>query len=658
MSHPIVLGTAGHIDHGKTSLVRALTGIDTDRLKEEKERGITIELGFAPLDLVWKGKPVRCGVVDVPGHERFVKTMVAGASGIDVALLVVAADEGVMPQTREHLDICRLLGVGAAVVALCKADLADAEMAALAAEDARAALVEAGGPFAEAPIVPCSAMTGAGLDALRAALAEAAAAAAPRAAEGIARLPVDRVFSLKGHGTIVTGTLAGGRVAPGDELEVLPGGARGKVRSVQVHGADVAEARAGMRTALNVQGLDREEIGRGWVLAEPGALRVSRLADVTVRVVGGAARGLRHRDRVLLHAGTAQVPATAALFDGKEIAAGAEGPVRLVLDAPGAVLAGGDRFILRATGPVTGYGRTLGGGVVLDPAPPRRKRRDAAVLALLETLGRAPLEERIVALAEEGAAGGGAKAGASGAGGAGNGAAEAGVDAAALLRRTGATRPALEKALGKLASAGALVRYDKERDAYVGGAALGALAARARALLEEFHRAHPMRGGMAREELRGRLGAPDPRLFHALLGRMADVEADAQVVRLRGFQAKGTSSVVEDVRRALGGAGLEPPRVEELVPAAPRTEVKEALAFLAQSGEVVRTRDGLFFARAPVDGLRDRLVAFLRDKTEITAQEFKAMVGASRKFAIPLAEHFDAEKVTIRVGEKRVLRKA
>jgi selenocysteine-specific elongation factor len=439
-----------------------------------------------------------------------------------------------------------------------------------------------------------------------------------------------------------------------------------------------------MRTALNLQGLDREEIARGAVAATPGALAMVRAVDVLVRVVKGAARGLRHRDRVLVHAGTAQVAATVSLFEGVEVAGGGEGVARLLLDAPGAALCGGERFIVRATGPVTGYGRTLGGGAVLDPdppGPPRRARRDARTTALLRTLANASLEERLAALVEEGGATGpsaGAQGGA------------AGVTAAALWRRTGAPRPALDKALGKLATTGAIVRFDKERDAFAGAGQLAALAERARTLVAEFHRSFPMRPGLGREELRTRLGGGgsgrgsgggggggagsgggsgggggaasgplDARLFHALLARLPELQADAQVVRTKDFRPRADgSSVVDEVRKALAAAALEPPRTEEMVPAATRDEVKEALAYLVRNGDAVRTRDGLCFDRAAIDTLRARLVAHLREHTEITAQQFKAMVGASRKFAIPLAEHFDAEKLTIRVGEKRVLRRA
>jgi selenocysteine-specific elongation factor len=380
-----VIGTAGHIDHGKTSLVRALTGIDTDRLKEEKERGITIELGFAHLQLP-TGETV--GVVDVPGHERFVRAMVAGAVGIDLVVLVVAADEGVMPQTREHLDICQLLGIKRGVVALSKADLVDGELRELALADVAETLQ---GTFLEkAPLIAVSAKSGEGLNQLKTAIAEGLRDLPGRDPEALARLPIDRVFSMKGFGTVVTGTLWAGSLKPGDDVEALPplpGAAPGKIRGTQVHGEGVAQARAGNRTALNVT-MAKEQLSRGQVLARPGELAAGRLVDVRLHYLPTCKKALKRRARLLLHAGTAQTLATVSLLDAAALEPGQSGLAQLMLDEP-MVMLPGDRFILRGFVMQRHHGTTLGGGVVLRTLGTRLRRGTPEMLATLRENERA-----------------------------------------------------------------------------------------------------------------------------------------------------------------------------------------------------------------------------------------------------------------------------
>ncbi|HEX2483994.1 MAG TPA: selenocysteine-specific translation elongation factor, partial [Myxococcota bacterium] len=387
---PLVLGTAGHIDHGKTALVRALTGVDTDRLPEERARGITIELGFAPLDL---GDGLRLGVVDVPGHEALVRTMVAGATGVDLALLVVAADEGVMPQTREHAAICELLGVAAGVVALTKSDLADADTLALAAGEVADLL--AGTGLAGAAVVPVSSLTGAGLDDLRAALraaAEKAAARTPRA--GPARLFVDRAFERRGFGAVVTGTLLGGALALGDAVELLPGGRRARVRALQSFGRGAERALPGTRCAVNLQGVELAELARGQQLVAAGALRESQVFDVALRWLPSAPP-LEDAASVELLAGTAERRARVAPIEADVLAPGAEGFARLHVDGPPLALLPGDRFVVRGFAR-TETGATLGGGRVLDAAPPRRRRSDPALAAELARLARGDAREAVL----------------------------------------------------------------------------------------------------------------------------------------------------------------------------------------------------------------------------------------------------------------------
>jgi len=368
---PLTLGTAGHIDHGKTALVAALTGVDTDRLPQEKARGISIELGYAPLELP-SGRHL--SVVDVPGHERFIRAMVAGATGIDLFLLVVAADDGVMPQTREHAAIVRLLGIPAGVVALTKRDLVDDEGAELAKLEI-AELLD-GGPYAASEVVEVSARTGAGLDELRAALDRIAGAAASRPADGAVRLPVDRSFSLRGIGTVVTGTLWSGSVAAGDRLAILPGGREARVRSVQVHDRPAERAAAGQRVALALVGVERAQVRRGHVVATPGSLPESFRLECDLRVLDTAPRALRNGEPVMVHHGTAEIPARVVIRGGGELAPGAAGRVQLRLRAR-AVAGAGDHVVVRLTGPAV----TVAGGVVTDPSPPRVRRAAPAPAA-------------------------------------------------------------------------------------------------------------------------------------------------------------------------------------------------------------------------------------------------------------------------------------
>src|SRR5581483_1910589 len=511
-----VIGTAGHIDHGKTSLVRALTGIDTDRLKEEKERGITIELGFAHLTLP-SGASV--GVVDVPGHERFVRAMVAGAVGIDLVVLVVAADEGVMPQTREHLDICGLLGIQRGVVALTKIDTVDGELRELAAADV--AEVLKGTFLEEAPIVACSAKTGEGLDAPKLAVEEGLRDAPGKDPDGLLRLPIDRVFSMKGFGTVVTGTLWAGRIRPGMDVTALPGVASSpspaKVRGVQVHGAAVEEAVAGQRTAVNLS-VPREALERGEVLVEPGALEAGRLLDVRIRYLATCKAALRRKARVLVHAGTAQTLATVTLYDAPELPPGSEGLAQLALDEPLVALPG-DRFILRGFALQRHHGTTLGGGVVLRTLGARHRRGTPELLATLRAneaaMRAANVDER-----------------------------------AALEVRLPFSPKLVEAALARLQGARHVVRFDRERGAVIARAKLVELERLAVDAVTAFHAAQPLAEGMPREELRAKVSG-DVRLLHLVLEQVAaagKLAVEREVVRLPGHEA----------RKSHAAAGLQP----------------------------------------------------------------------------------------------------
>ncbi len=641
----IVLGTAGHIDHGKTALVKALTGIDTDRLSEEKRRGITIELGFAHLPLP---DGTVAGVVDVPGHERFVRAMAAGAGGIDLVVLVVAADEGVMPQTREHVDICRLLGVPRGLVALTKSDLLPelgADWLPLLEQDIGAAVQ---GTFLEgAPVVPVSARTGAGLPALLDALAALAREVPERPADGPLFLPVDRAFSLKGFGTVVTGTLLSGAVAEEDSVALSPpahGQGALRVRTVQVHGKSVPRALAGQRTAVNLPGVEAQAVSRGQALVHAGVVPVSHALDVELSLLAAAPKPLRHRARLLLHVGTAQVPASVSLLDRGELAPGATALAQLRLGAPAAALPG-QRFILRGFSALEGRGKTVAGGRVLAVAARRRKRGRPPDLAQLELLARGDAEARVGAVL--------AMAG------------PAGLTSEALTGRTALAPKALQACLERLGARGGALLFDRERRAYVAGEVARALASRLVEAAAAFHQAKPLAAGISREELRGRLPpVTDPRLFARLLASLAEkgeLVAEGEHVRLPSHRAASGAAggaLKAQVAAALARGGLTPPWVSELPAAVKGTldEVVAVLKLLVAEGSALRVSAELYFDAAAVRGLRERLVRHLQEKRAITTQEFKELVGATRKHVIPLAEYFDREKVTLRVGEKRVLR--
>jgi selenocysteine-specific elongation factor len=637
-----VIGTAGHIDHGKTTLVRALTGIDTDRLKEEKERGITIELGFANL-LLPSGE--RVGVVDVPGHERFVRTMVAGAVGIDLVVLVVAADEGVMPQTREHLDICGLLGIRRGVVALTKSDTVDETLRELAVADVAETLT--GTFLEEAPIVPCSAKTGQGLDALKQAIVDGLQDAPGKDPDGLFRLPIDRVFSMKGFGTVVTGTLWAGTVRPNDEVVALPpresSAASAKVRGVQVHGGPVDAAVAGQRTAINLT-VPREQLERGETLVRTGELEAGKLLDVRITYLPTCKAALKRKARVLFHAGTAQSLATVTLLDTSALEPGQKGLAQLQLDEP-MVLLPGDHFILRGFAMQRHHGTTLGGGTILRTLGARHRRGTPDLLATLRANEQAGPEERVRLEVE--------RAGLSG------------LSRAELQMRVPGNPKTVDAVLTKLQGSRQVVRFDKERGAMIAAGALETLKQRALDAVTAFHAAQPLQAGMPREELRAKVTS-DVRLLHVVLESLQaekKLTVEREVVRLPGHDArtstaaKGLEPLAERVSRLYLDGALQPPRPAEATVAlkADAKEIDRAIDLLARGGTLVRVKD-LVFHRQALDELRARLVAHLQTAGQINPQEWKDMVGASRKFAIPLAEHFDAEKLTLRVGDLRKLR--
>ena len=628
----MLIGTAGHIDHGKTALVKALTGVDADRLPEEKARGITIDLGFAFLE---EPDGLTIEIVDVPGHERFVKNMLAGVGGIDLAMLVVAADEGVMPQTREHLAICSLLHIRTGLVVLTKTDMVDEDWIGLVRDDV-ASLVR--GTFLEgAPVVAVSAKTGAGLDELRATLRRLAEAVPARGTDQLPRLPIDRVFTIKGFGTVVTGTLAAGALGADDRVEVFPRGLVAKVRGLQAHGHAVERAVAGQRTAINLQGLERAAVERGDVIGLAGTLSATTLVDVVLEMLTDAPRALESRDRVRLHAGTTEVMARALLLDGAELEPGQRGFARLRLEAPLVALAG-DRFVIRSYSPIV----TIGGGTLLDTDPPRLKR--PARLAHLKVLESGTPE----AVVEEHVRGAGV----------------AGIRLPALVARVPFGPAGTRQLLDALASAGRVALVD--RDWSLHADAVGRLRRLITDALERFHQAQPLRGGMSREELRVRAANADERVFaHVLAALDAEgvVRVDRDKVRLASHELRLTAvqqTAVDRLEREFREAAAAPPSPEEALSRAGLSgdEQHELFQLLLESRKLVRVKESLFFHTAALDAIQDKLVALLRERKEIGPGDIKDLLGISRKYAIPLLEYFDARRVTTRVGERRVLRGA
>jgi selenocysteine-specific elongation factor len=632
----IIVGTAGHIDHGKTTLVRALTGVDADRLPEEKRRGITIDLGFAELDL----GDVRVGFVDVPGHERFVKNMLAGAHGLDLVALVIAADEGVMPQTREHFDICRLLGVTAGLIVLTKRDAADAELLELVRMEAEEL---ARGSFLEgAPVLAVSGRTGEGVEELKAALRDIARRLPERTSEMAARLPVDRAFAVRGFGAVVTGTLVAGEIAEGQEMELLPSGARVRVRGVQVHGAAVPAARAGQRTAVNLGGVEAAAIERGMVLAPAGRLRPTQIVDAFIDVLDSAPRPLRSRQRVRVHLGTAEVLArVAVLEEAGEIAPGACSFAQLRLESPVAAVPG-ERFIIRSYSPQ----QTIAGGRIVDAhAAKRRGRERAEARARLALMVDAADDARLAAFAESAGA--------------------RGLKRAEAAARTGWSDETLDGALKVALASGAII------DAEGVLAGRETLARLTEAMLEEvegFHRREPMGRGLARETLREKIFAhAAPELFRAALAR---AEVDGALVSERDVVRSAKHSLAlsaedESLRARLEqifhGAGLEPPSLEEALAEAGakrREHAMKILQLLVDAGRLARVREDMFFHREHTE----RLAAALREHAAglgperlIDMPAFKSLSGVSRKYGIPLLEYFDRAGVTRRAGDRRII---
>ena len=581
--------------------------------------------------------------MDVPGHERFIKSMVAGAGGLDLVMLVVAADEGVMPQTREHLDICQLLRVQRGLVALTKADLVDEEWLELVHDDLSRVLE--GTFLEEAPVVPCSAVDGRGMDQIKETLLSLTSEVRPRDPAGLLRLPMDRVFTMKGFGTVVTGTLTSGTVKLGDDVAVLPTNVTGKVRGLQVHGQAMEQAVAGQRTAVNLGGVDRQSVARGEVLVQPDTLCPSQMLDVSITLLPGVMRPLKQRSKVLFHLGTRQQEATLMLLDQKLLQPGDSAVAQLRFELPVVALPG-DRFILRGFHKQENYGTTVGGGEVVRVLSRKVRPRDGETIDLLQQMATAAPDRRVELEVL--------------------GAGQTGLTRADLQQRLPMVPTTVDRLLTGLMGKRLVIRFDRDRGSVIHQEHFTELQRRVLTYVDAFHADTPLEAGISREELRSRLRTnTDARLYHALLSdlqKRGELTVDQQICHRPNHKVRAAAATIRPLAdRILGifsDAGLGSPREAQVVEqtGADPEDVAAAIKLLSDEGSLVRVTK-LLFAAPHLTDLQARLVAFLEDKGQITAQEFKDLVGQSRKYAIPLAEYFDARKVTLRIGDIRQLRK-
>jgi selenocysteine-specific elongation factor len=629
----IIIGTAGHIDHGKTALVKALTGIDADRLEEEKRRGITIDLGFAHLELAApSGEKIRLGFIDVPGHERFVRNMLAGVGGIDLVLMVIAADESIKPQTREHFEICRLLSIPRGITVITKSDMVDEDTLSVVRMEIEDFMRGSFLDVSRSPVVAVSALKGTGLDELKRQIIRLAADVPVRDTEALFRLPIDRVFTMKGFGAVVTGTLIAGKVRKEEEVEVFPSRKRARVRGVQVHGIMADQAIAGQRTALNLAGVQMEELARGMTLAAPDILEPTQKIEVQISLLKDA-KPLKNRARVHFHAFTSETIAEVALRGVTELKPGASAFAQLRTAEP-LLLLPGDRAILRQFSPVV----TIGGAVVLDAFPMSRQKQDA-VQRFLQTLSSGNRQDALLArIARRG---------------------HEGLSLAAAVRETGLKPSVLHPTITALVQQKQIIQVgefllandamQKTRDKLV-------------ATLEAFHKANPLVGGISKEELREKLGLHQT-VMEAMLAQLArdkKTEVSGEQVRLagRGVELKDEEAKAkEQIEKAFADAGLKVPLMKEVLDKLPvdKARAQKLVTLLLRDRVLIKLADDLVFHQTALQGLR-QLMATQKSKTaKIDVATFKDLLGVTRKYAIPLLEYLDQQRITRRVGDERII---
>lgn len=620
----IILGTAGHIDHGKSSLVKALTGVDPDRLKEEKERGITIDIGFA--DISYPADDLSVGIVDVPGHEKLISNMLAGAGGIDIVLMVIAADEGIMPQSREHLAICNLLKIQSGLIALTKADLVEKEWIDLVADELRGFVK---GTFLEgAPIIPVSSKTALNLETLKGAIRELALRVTPKTAGGLFRLPIDRVFSLKGFGTVVTGTALSGSISVDDMLEILPLNIATKVRGLHSHGKMINTAYAGQRVAINLQSVEKEDLSRGDVAVTPASFSPTKSIDAHIELLRDAPP-VKNKSLVHYYAGTAETIARVILYGKEELRAGENCYCQFRLQDP-VVAVSGDRYIIRRFSPL----ETLGGGEVLNPSPQRRRRRDG--IHDLEVLHAGTLEQKISMKIE--------KAGTTG------------IALNGLYGWINAETRAVSAVIEKLIKADEAVRQEQT---LLHRNALTAIHHRISALLSAFHAKNPLKPGMPKEEVRTHLKI-DAKLFNYILPGFGNIIVEKDLMRLREFRI--ALSTNEETHRTkliamLEQGGFQPPAKAEMAEALSldQKQVADMLNILTKEKSIVRINESLYLSAASYERMLSLLKKYFMKNNEITVAEFRDILNTSRKFALAFLEYLDSSKITLRTGDVRKL---
>ncbi len=635
MEQNIILGTAGHIDHGKTRLVKALTGVETDRLKEEKARGITIELGFASLDLP-NGQHI--GIVDMPGHEKFIKNMVAGSSGIDVVTMVIAADEGVMPQTREHMEICNLMGVEYGIVALTKTDMVDDDLLELAMDDINDFVQ---GTFLEdKPVVPVSSVTGAGIDKFINTLETICSNIPKRDFSSIFRLPVDRVFSMKGFGTVITGTLSSGSISIGQEVMVYPRQIVSKVRGIQVHSSSVEKASAGTRTAINFQGLDRESVFRGDTLSLRDTLIESYMVDVHFHYLKSNAKPAKQRTRIRFHSGTSETLGYLILLDRKELMPGSDAIAQLRLELPVCCIKD-DRYVIRSYSPV----KTIGGGSILHPATQKHKLFDKSIVEGLNKLLDSDNEQNIsFFLSLKGFKG---------------------LSFLDLRVMTNIPDKKLKSSLQTLLAKQEIIQTNREKQIFISRLFFDNFKEKIIEQLEIFHNKNPLKEGMPTQELKSKFQyIDDNKFFNILFNKLSKenlIVLDKNIIKISDHKVAlhiDQHEVKEKIRNIYQKSGLTPPFFRAIcqdLQIDKKTSI-DVLQMLINEKSIIKTKDNLYFDARKIDDLEKQLVKFLTANETMSTPEFKEIAKVSRKFLIPLIEYFDSVKVTIRVGDIRQLR--
>lgn len=638
---PIVMGTAGHIDHGKSTLVKALTGTDPDRLAEEKKRGITIELGFASLKLP-SGTGI--GIVDVPGHERFVKNMVAGAAGIDFVVLVIAADEGVMPQTREHLEICSFLGIESGLTVLTKKDVVDEAWLEMVSDDVTEFLQDSF--LKDSPVLTLSALTREGLDDFISEIEKLAVSAARKRRADLPRLPIDRVFTIKGHGTVVTGTLLSGKIKIGDDLLVYPQETFTKARSLQTFGDTDEEAVAGQRTAINLQGLEVEDLDRGDVLASPGSLFPSLIWDLEINCLDSAPTPLKHRTEIHFHHGTKEIPARLHFLDRDVLNPGEKCICQVHFSAP-MVGVYGDHYVVRAFSPL----RTVAGGKVISPLgnKVRRFSKEMEVLFKMSEVEPAEIIEKKLLLTGP-----------------------QGLSFFQLMVQTDLGAKNLEKLLNSLSNENRIFLFDRENRCYVNGQIANDLLDSLLAFFDAFHKKNPMKTGLQRGEIasswklnRQKNNTVPPKLLHFLLERLlraGKIVAEQEWFRLSGHEVRVERDILELKTKILSfysKSGASPPNLKDVLESLKISskEAAPALKLLLEENSLIKLKEDLYYFAPAFHELQKNIVEYLKKHEEIGPTEMKELSGLSRKYTIPILEYLDKEKITIRVGDKRRLRK-